>query len=71
MKAKLLAVMAAVYATFHSRSAEAYERAANYTVGGTGIGVSLVQATDTLQFIAALGGAILVCRQLYRDIKKK
>lgn len=58
-------------AAFHARSAEAMERAANYTVGGTGIGISLVQATSYLQFIAAGAGAVLVCRQLYRDIKKK
>lgn len=49
----------------------AIERATNYTVGGTGIGLSLVEATSYLQFLAALAGAILVCRQLYRDVKKK
>ena len=58
-------------AAFHARSPEAMERAANYTLGCTGIGVSLVKATSYLQFIAAGAGAVLVCRQLYRDIKKK
>lgn len=58
-------------AAFHAKSPEALERAANYTVGGTGIGISLVEATSYLQFIAAGAGAVLVCRQLYRDIKKK
>ena len=60
-----------ISAAFHARSADAMERAANYTVGGTGIGISLVQATSYLQFLAAAAGALLVCRQLYRDIKKK
>lgn len=60
-----------VAAAFHAKSPEAIERAANYTVGGTGIGISLVEATSYLQFIAAGAGAILVCRQLWRDIKKK
>jgi len=62
--------MQSVQDFMHSKAA-AIERAMNYTVGGGGIGISLVQATSYLQFIAAAAGAILVCRQLYRDIKKK
>jgi hypothetical protein len=58
------------YTAMHSKSHDVIERAANYVVGGTGIGLSLVEATSYFQFIAAFAGAILVVRQLWRDIKK-
>lgn len=43
----------------------------NYGMGFLGISVTLADVTDTAQAIAAIAGAILVCRQLYKDIKKK
>lgn len=49
----------------------ATERFKNYFFGGGGVALSLADITGVLQFIAALAGAVLVCRQLWRDFKRK
>lgn len=46
-------------------------RIKNYIFGAGGMALSLADLTGILQFIAALAGAILVCRQLWHDIYKK
>jgi len=39
----------------------------NYLFGFGGLGLSLADITGIAQTIAAVAGAVLVCRQLYRD----
>jgi hypothetical protein len=54
----------------HHEHVSNLERLKNYIFGGAGMAISLADITGVFQCIAAIGGAILVLRQLYRDWKK-
>jgi hypothetical protein len=43
----------------------------NYGFGILGFSTTLADVTDIFQAIGVIAGALLVCRQLYRDFKKK
>ena len=47
------------------------ERCSNYILGSCGVGISLIDITSWAQGVATIAGAILICRQLWRDLKKK
>lgn len=48
-----------------------WEPVKNYAVGVAGMTVGLTDITNFFQAIAAIGGAILVLIQLYKQLRKK
>ena len=55
----------------HEQAQSKVEIAANFALGFGGITIGLQDITNIAQAIAAVAGAVLVCIQLYRTLRKK